>query len=86
MDHRTLTAHALASPCAQAYNFWPTSLQLGILKGTSPESAEFDYAKAFSTLDLGAVKQDIFDIMKTSQDWCGPPTTATKALIPLISM
>ena len=51
------------------YNFWPSSLQLGILKGTSPEGPDFDYAKAFSKLDLDAVKQDIIDVMNTSQDW-----------------
>jgi catalase-peroxidase len=31
--------------------------------------ADFDYVKAFKTLDLKAVKQDIFDLMTNSQDW-----------------
>jgi catalase-peroxidase len=29
----------------------------------------FDYAKEFKTLDLAAVKKDIYDLMTTSQDW-----------------
>ena len=31
--------------------------------------ADFDYAEAFKTLDLSAVKADIFELMTTSQDW-----------------
>ncbi len=30
---------------------------------------DFNYAEAFSSLDLDAVKQDIETLMKTSQDW-----------------
>jgi catalase-peroxidase len=30
---------------------------------------DFDYAKEFETLDLDVLKQDIFDVMTTSQDW-----------------
>ena len=35
----------------------------------NPLKADFDYAEEFKTLDLAAVKQDIFALMKTSQDW-----------------
>ena len=30
---------------------------------------DFDYAEEFKTLDLDALKQDVFDVMTTSQDW-----------------
>src|SRR4029078_10097208 len=31
--------------------------------------ADFDYATAFQSLDLAAVKQDIAEVLTTSQDW-----------------
>ena len=36
---------------------------------SNPLGKDFDYAKAFSTLDLKAVKQDIKKVISTSQDW-----------------
>ena len=30
---------------------------------------EFDYAEEFKKLDLGALKQDLKELMTTSQDW-----------------
>ena len=30
---------------------------------------DFNYAEEFKTLDLKAVKQDIFELMTKSQDW-----------------
>ena len=30
---------------------------------------DFDYAAEFKTLDLDALKRDIFEVMTTSQDW-----------------
>jgi catalase-peroxidase len=35
----------------------------------NPLGAEFNYAEAFKTLDLAAVKQDIAEVLTTSQDW-----------------
>ena len=35
----------------------------------NPLGEDFDYAEAFKTLDLAAVKQDIADVLTTSQDW-----------------
>ncbi|TLU72951.1 catalase/peroxidase HPI [Lichenicoccus roseus] len=53
--------------------WWPNQLNLKILHQHSvdanPLKADFDYAEEFKTLDLAAVKQDIFALMKTSQDW-----------------
>ena len=54
-------------------NWWPEQLKLGILRQHSslsdPMGADFNYAKEFKSLDLKAVKKDIFDLMTTSQDW-----------------
>ncbi|MEO1287100.1 MAG: catalase/peroxidase HPI [Chloroflexota bacterium] len=53
--------------------WWPNQLNLKILHQNSPlldpMGAEFDYAKEFSSLDLNALKQDLYDLMVDSQDW-----------------
>ncbi len=54
-------------------DWWPNQLKLNILRQNSslsnPMGEAFDYAKEFKSLDLDAVKKDIFDLMTTSQDW-----------------
>ncbi len=54
-------------------DWWPNQLNLNILRQHSsvsnPMGEEFNYAEEFKTLDLDAVKKDIFDLMTTSQDW-----------------
>ncbi|MCX5205337.1 catalase/peroxidase HPI [Streptomyces sp. NBC_00237] len=53
--------------------WWPERLNLKILAKNpavaNPLGADFDYAKAFEALDLAAVKQDIAEVLTTSQDW-----------------
>ncbi len=53
--------------------WWPERLNLKILAKNQPASnplgADFDYAEAFSTLDLGAVKADVTALMTDSQEW-----------------
>ncbi|WP_405908630.1 catalase/peroxidase HPI [Streptomyces sp. NBC_00828] len=53
--------------------WWPEQLNLKILAKnpavSNPLGEEFDYAAAFETLDLPAVKRDIAEILTTSQDW-----------------
>ncbi len=53
--------------------WWPEKLDLSPLRQNSAESnpfgKDFNYAKAFATLDLKAVKQDINKVLTTSQDW-----------------
>src|SRR6202453_919909 len=53
--------------------WWPNKLNLKILAKNpavaNPLGEEFDYAAAFSSLDLAAVKQDIADVLTDSQDW-----------------
>ena len=54
-------------------DWWPNQLKLNILRQNSslsnPMGESFNYAEEFKTLDLAAVKKDIFDLMTTSQDW-----------------
>jgi catalase-peroxidase len=53
--------------------WWPNQLDLSILHqnppAADPMEKDFDYAQAFKSLDLKAVKADIFALMTTSQDW-----------------
>lgn len=54
-------------------DWWPNQLKLNILRQHSslsnPMGEAFNYAEAFKTLDLDAVKKDIYELMTTSQDW-----------------
>ena len=54
-------------------DWWPNLLKLNILRQHSPLSnpmgENFNYAEEFKSLDLEAVKKDIFELMTTSQDW-----------------
>jgi catalase-peroxidase len=53
--------------------WWPERLNLRILAKNpavaNPLGEGFDYAAAFESLDLAAVKQDIAEVLTTSQDW-----------------
>jgi catalase-peroxidase len=53
--------------------WWPDRLNLKILAKNpavaNPFGADFDYAEAFESLDLVAVKADIAKVLMTSQDW-----------------
>ena len=53
--------------------WWPNRLNLKILAKNpavaNPLGDDFDYAAAFTSLDLAAVKQDIAEVLTTSQDW-----------------
>jgi catalase-peroxidase len=54
-------------------DWWPNQLNLKILRKHSdvanPMDAGFDYAAAFKTVDLDALRADIEHVMTTSQDW-----------------
>ncbi|MBW3097131.1 catalase/peroxidase HPI [Pseudohoeflea coraliihabitans] len=54
-------------------DWWPNHLNLKILHQNAPAGnpmdPDFDYAEAFKSLDLDAVKQDIFQVLTDSQDW-----------------
>lgn len=55
------------------HQWWPERLNLKILAKNpavaNPLGEEFDYAEAFKSLDLPAVKRDIAEVLTTSQDW-----------------
>ncbi len=57
----------------QNQNWWPNQLKVDILRQHSsksnPMDGEFDYAEAFKSLDLEAVKKDLHALMTDSQDW-----------------
>ncbi|MEM9818973.1 MAG: catalase/peroxidase HPI [Cyanobacteria bacterium P01_D01_bin.6] len=54
-------------------DWWPNQLNLNILHQHAPQAnpmgETFNYAEAFKTLDLAALRADIFELMTTSQDW-----------------
>ena len=54
-------------------DWWPNQLNLDILRQHSsksdPMGKDFNYAEAFKTLNLAAVKKDLNDLMTDSQDW-----------------
>lgn len=54
-------------------DWWPKQLRLDLLHQHSsksdPMGGDFDYAAAFKSLDLAAVKKDLAALMTDSQDW-----------------
>ena len=54
-------------------HWWPNQLNVRMLHQNTPQGdpmgADFDYAEAFKTLDLEAVKADLHALMTDSQDW-----------------
>jgi catalase-peroxidase len=54
-------------------DWWPNQLKVNILRQHSslsnPMGEDFNYAEAFSKLDLEAVKKDLHALMTDSQDW-----------------
>ncbi|MFP8893390.1 catalase/peroxidase HPI [Chryseobacterium sp. EZn1] len=57
----------------QNSDWWPDQLRVDLLRQHSslsdPMDKDFDYAKAFESLDLEAVKKDLHALMTDSQDW-----------------
>jgi len=66
-------AHGPSRPVTSATGWWPERLNVKILAKNSelsnPLGADFDYAAAFNTLDLAAVKRDIAAVLTDSQEW-----------------
>ena len=68
--HGANTASAAGSTANQRW--WPEQLNLKILNqncaNVNPAGGSFNYASAFKSLDLGAVKKDLTALMTDSQD------------------
>ncbi|MEY2406172.1 MAG: catalase-peroxidase [Acidimicrobiaceae bacterium] len=70
---------AIPSPTPEAgrprsnQDWWPNQIDLQVLNRTSPDSdplgGDFNYAEAFTGLDVEALKRDLVEVMTTSQDW-----------------
>lgn len=54
-------------------DWWPNQLKLDILRqhsaASNPLGEDFDYAKAFESIDYQGLKKDLADLMTDSQDW-----------------
>jgi catalase-peroxidase len=65
-------AFAQADPTSNRF-WWPELLDLSPLRDHDPSSdpygEDFDYAKAFASLDFEALEKDLRQLMRTSQDW-----------------
>ncbi|MFK3681419.1 catalase/peroxidase HPI [Pseudomonas sp. NPDC088890] len=65
--------HQTAGGGTSNRDWWPDQLNLNILHQHSsksdPMDPDFDYAKAFKSLDFQALKQDLTALMTDSQDW-----------------
>jgi catalase-peroxidase len=65
--------HSAASTGQSNRDWWPNQLNLRILhqnsKLSDPMGDDFNYAEAFKSLDLEAVRADLYALMTDSQDW-----------------
>ena len=72
VQHGSQAAHTAVGSAANEH-WWPNQLSLRMLHQNSsaanPMGDDFDYAAAFGSLDLDAVKQDLSALMTDSQDW-----------------
>lgn len=71
--HNGSLKHNVGGGGTRNHDWWPNQLKLSILRQHSslsnPMGEDFDYAKAFNSLDLAAVKKDLHALMTDSQDW-----------------
>lgn len=71
--HNGTMRQSVAGNGTRNRDWWPNQLKLNILRQHSslsnPMDKDFNYAEAFKSLDLGAVKQDLHQLMTDSQDW-----------------
>ena len=67
------TGNSLNNSGTYNEDWWPNRLDLSPLRKHSeksdPMSDDFNYAKEFESLDLDAIKNDINELLTTSQDW-----------------
>ncbi|UWX60631.1 catalase/peroxidase HPI [Chryseobacterium oranimense] len=69
----TMKKEAVAGGGTKNLDWWPDQLRVDILRQHSslsnPMDKDFNYAEAFKSLDLEAVKRDLHALMTDSQDW-----------------
>lgn len=67
------THKAIAGGGTRNRDWWPNQLNLSVLRQHSslsnPMGDDFDYASEFKSLDLAAVKKDLYELMTNSQEW-----------------
>lgn len=71
--HNGSMKHNIGGGGTRNHNWWPNQLKLNILRQNSeasnPMDKSFNYAEAFKSLDLEAIKKDLHALMTDSQDW-----------------
>ncbi len=71
--HNGSMKHNVGGGGTRNHDWWPRQLKLNILRQHSalsnPMDEGFNYAEAFKSLDLEAVKKDLHALMTSSQDW-----------------
>jgi catalase-peroxidase len=71
--HNGSMKHNVGGGGTRNHDWWPNHLKLNILRQHSslsnPMAEDFNYAEAFKSLDLAAVKKDLNTLMTDSQDW-----------------
>lgn len=71
--HNGTMKHNVGGGGTRNRDWWPNQLKLSILRQHSslsdPMGEDFNYAEAFKSLDLEAVKKDLHTLMTDSQDW-----------------
>lgn len=66
------TQKKTAGKGTQNRDWWPNDLKLNILRQNASKNdpiSDFDYRKAFNSIDYKALKQDLINLMTDSQDW-----------------
>lgn len=71
--HNGSMKHNVGGGGTRNRDWWPNQLKLSILRQhaskSNPMGEDFNYAEAFKSLDLEAVKKDLHALMTDSQDW-----------------
>lgn len=71
--HNGSMKHSAGGGGTRNRDWWPNQLKVSILRQNSslsdPMDKDFNYAEAFKSLDLEALKKDLHALMTDSQDW-----------------
>lgn len=71
--HNGSMKHNVGGGGTRNRDWWPNQLKINILRQhaekSNPMGEDFNYAEAFKSLDLEAVKKDLHALMTDSQDW-----------------